>query len=388
MPSRSTTRSRASRTGGTRTLPARIAHRPFHKLIGYANCWEDPDVLQAALQVGPGDTCLSITSGGCNTLSLLLRDPARVVALDFNPNQNHLLRLKMAAIALLDHGRKLELLGVRPSRKRLELYTRVRSALPAEARMFWDDHLGMIEHGVLYQGRLERYMQLFGKLIGGILGHRRIAEFFECADVEAQKAYYSRHIDGLRWRSLFDVFFSRAVITRAKDKNHFRYVDLDHFGKRFRARAQHLLTDLPLRPNYFMALILLGRFYSEEYLPPYLLEGNQPILRERLDRLELVNGDLEGYLARVPDGTFTRFNLSNLFDWFSDQNLVRAHREVVRVATPGARLCWWNTLAVRHLPPEVPEIVAEDELAARLLEQDRFIYAQFQVGRVVKPDAS
>lgn len=384
MPAKSKASSRAARSGGTRALPARIAHRPFHKLIGYANCWEDPDVLQAALQVGPGDICLSITSGGCNTLSLLLHDPARVVAIDFNPNQNHLLRLKMAALALLDHDQKLELLGVRPSRKRIEHYTRVRPALTAEARMFWDDHLGMIEHGVLYQGRLERYMQLFGKLIGGMLGPRRIEEFFACPDVAAQKAYYARHIDGLRWRSLFDVFFSKAVITRAKDKNHFRYVDLDHFGKRFRARAQHLLTDLPLPSNYFMALILLGRFYSEEHLPPYLLEKNQALLRERLDRLELVTGDLDGYLSRVPDDTFTRFNLSNLFDWFSEPNLVAAHRELVRVARDGARLCWWNTLAVRHLPPEVPQVVPDNGLAARLLEEDRFIYAQFQVGRVVK----
>ncbi len=380
------TRTGTTRLQGTRTLTARIAQRPFHRLIGYANCWEDADILQEALRVGPGDVALSITSGGCNTLALLLADPARVVALDFNPNQNHLLRLKMAAIAHLDHGRKLELLGVRPAAagNRVAHYSQVRGALTPDARMFWDDHLGMIEHGVLYQGRLERYMQLFGRLIGGMLGPRRVADFFEIADPAAQKAYYFKHIDGLRWRSLFDVFFSKTVITRAKDKHHFKYVDLDGFGRRFRARAQHLLTELPLQDNYFMALILLGRFHSERALPPYLREEHHETLRGRLDRVELVTGDLDGYLSRVPDGTFTRFNLSNLFDWFAQPNLVRAHREIVRVGRDGARLCWWNTLAVRHLPAEISEIVPEDELAAALLARDRFIYAQFQVGRISK----
>ncbi|MBM3271367.1 MAG: DUF3419 family protein, partial [Candidatus Sericytochromatia bacterium] len=81
-----------SRPQGTRSLTSRIASRPFHRLIGYANCWEDAEILQEALQVGTGDRVLSITSGGCNTLALLLHDPDRVVALDFNPNQNHLLR--------------------------------------------------------------------------------------------------------------------------------------------------------------------------------------------------------------------------------------------------------------------------------------------------------
>jgi S-adenosylmethionine-diacylglycerol 3-amino-3-carboxypropyl transferase len=133
-----------------------------------------------------------------------------------------------------------------------------------------------------------------------------------------------------------------------------------------------------------MALILLGRFHSERALPPYLLEENHAVLRERLDRLELVTGDLDGYLAGVPDAAFSRFNLSNLFDWFSQARLVASHRDIVRVASDGARLCWWNTLAVRHLPPEVTQIVPADDRARDLLARDRFIYAQFQIGVVSK----
>ncbi|MBI6545951.1 MAG: DUF3419 family protein [Cyanobacteria bacterium NC_groundwater_1444_Ag_S-0.65um_54_12] len=376
--------SRTTRLSATQSLTVNIAKRPFHRLIGYANCWEDPLVLQAALQVGPGDRCLSITSGGCNTLALLLHDPASIVGLDFNPNQNHLLRLKMACLCVLDHGEKLELLGVRASARRTELYQRVRGELPSESRQFWDANRGMIMQGVLFAGRLERYMRLFGKLIGLILGSSKIDQFMACPDVEAQRSFYRRHWDGLRWRSLFDIFFSRAVLSRAKDQTHFRYVDFRGFGKRFRARAQHLLTDLPLAENYFMALTLLGKFYREEYLPPYLLAEHHEILRSRLDRIQLINGDLEGYLARIPDEEFTRFNLSNLFDWFSEANFVRVHREIVRVAKNEARLCWWNTLAVRHLPGEIPEIVPEDGLAVELLARDRFIYAQFQVGRISK----
>ena len=46
-------------------------------IIRYAQCWEDADVLLAGLAVQPGDVCLSIGSGGENSLSLLTRDPAR-----------------------------------------------------------------------------------------------------------------------------------------------------------------------------------------------------------------------------------------------------------------------------------------------------------------------
>lgn len=369
----------------TAALPvAQIAHRPFHRLIGYANCWEDPVVLARALQVGPGDICLSVTSGGCNTLSLLLADPARVVAIDFNPSQNHLLRLKMAAIAELDHGELLEFLGVRPSDRRKALYERVRLRLTMAARAFWDDHVEMLERGVLYQGRLERYMGAFGKLLTVLFGRSRLERLWASESIAEQRRTYAEHWDGWRWRTLFDVFFSRAVISRAKDKHHFRYVDLDGFGRRFRARAQHILTDLPLEDNWFMRLSMLGRFDENAALPDYLRAENHAVLRSRLGRVEIVDGDLEGYLSRLHDGTFTRFNMSNLFDWFPEDRFEAAHREIVRVARDGARLCWWNTLAVRHLPPSVPQIVAEDALASELLSQDRFIYAQFQVGRIRK----
>ena len=39
--------------------------------IRYAQCWEDADVLLDALDVQPGDTCLSIASAGDNSLALL-----------------------------------------------------------------------------------------------------------------------------------------------------------------------------------------------------------------------------------------------------------------------------------------------------------------------------
>ena len=62
------------------------AHADF-SLIRYAQCWEDADVLLAALDPSPGAVCLSIASAGDNTLALLARSPARVVAVDLNTAQ-------------------------------------------------------------------------------------------------------------------------------------------------------------------------------------------------------------------------------------------------------------------------------------------------------------
>lgn len=370
----------------TRSLRSEVADRPFFRSIGYANCWEDPDILQEALQVRSGDVCFSITSGGCNTLSLLLHDPAKVVALDFNASQNHLLRLKMAGFKALEYGELLELMGIRKSTRRKALYHKLRPELTLEARAFWDEHTVLIEKGLLFVGRLERYLLAFGKLMRTLYGRKRIRRFFDCATLAEQRSFYDREIDGPLWRTIFDMFFSRTVMTRAKDKEHFRLVDFDNFGRIFRARTEHAFTQIPIRSNYFLALILLGHYLDEDALPPHLQRDNFETMKERIGRIEIFTGEIEQFLTSRPDNSFNKFNVSNLFDWISDPIFVRLHEEIVRTGQNGARMANWNTLLARAIPSDrVTPIERFPEFGAELLKRDRaFLYANLEVGVVHK----
>lgn len=92
--------------------------------VAYAQCWEDADVLLAGLEVRPGDRCLSIASAGDNTLALLARAPAQVLAVDVNPAQIACLELRAAAYRELEHDELLALVGSRPSARRAALYRR------------------------------------------------------------------------------------------------------------------------------------------------------------------------------------------------------------------------------------------------------------------------
>src|SRR5205807_4976772 len=77
--------------------------------IRYGQCWEDADILLEALDIRPGDVCLSIASAGDNTLALLGRGPAKVIAIDLSPAQLSCLELRVAAYRILDHQELLEL---------------------------------------------------------------------------------------------------------------------------------------------------------------------------------------------------------------------------------------------------------------------------------------
>jgi len=81
-----------------------LAAEANFSIIRYAQCWEDADVLLDALDIHPGDVCLSIASAGDNTLSMLTRRPARIVAVDLSPAQLACLEIRVAAYRTLCHG--------------------------------------------------------------------------------------------------------------------------------------------------------------------------------------------------------------------------------------------------------------------------------------------
>src|SRR5256885_6989618 len=98
-----------------RSLPA---VRLPSKLL-YAQVREDPEVDVDALSITPQDRVLAVTSGGCTALRLLAEGPRELICIDFNPAQNHLLELKLAAIRFLPLAECRRFLGARKARNRL-----------------------------------------------------------------------------------------------------------------------------------------------------------------------------------------------------------------------------------------------------------------------------
>ena len=183
--------------------------------IRYAQCWEDADVLVAALMPRPNHTLLSIASAGDNTLALLAQGPRRVVALDLNPAQIACLELRVAAYRLLDYPEMLALLGARPSARRLDLYERCRSQLSLDAQRFWDSHAEIVVQGIANGGRFERYLRLFSRRILPLVHSRRVRMDLITPRSAADRArFYAEVWDNRRWRALFRIFFSRWVMGR------------------------------------------------------------------------------------------------------------------------------------------------------------------------------
>src|SRR6267143_2415913 len=71
------------------------------KGLVYPQIWEDPDVDMEALAITPDCHVVTIASGGCNVLSYLIADPARITAVDLSLAHVALNRLKLVAASRL-----------------------------------------------------------------------------------------------------------------------------------------------------------------------------------------------------------------------------------------------------------------------------------------------
>jgi S-adenosylmethionine-diacylglycerol 3-amino-3-carboxypropyl transferase len=323
-------------------MTTEIAQRAEFSAIRYAQCWEDADVLLAGLDVQPGDVCLSIASAGDNSLALLARSPAKVLAVDLNPSQLACLELRIAAYRCLEHGELLELIGSTPSTRRVELYQRCRGVLAADTRRFWDAQ--DVAAGIGGAGRFERYLALFRERVLPLVHLRRCVEQL-LAGGEASREFYAAQWDTWRWRLLFRVFYSRFVMGRlGRDPSFFQYVE-GSVADRIMERARYALTELDPAAKPYLQWILTGRHTSA--LPFALRRENFEAIRANLDRPEWRCGAIEDVLG---EPIYDRFNLSDIFEYMSPANYEQLLERLARAGRPGARLLYWNMLAPRQRP--------------------------------------
>lgn len=337
-----------------------------------------------ALDVVPGDVCLSITSGGDNTLSLLSRAPARVIAVDLSPAQMACLELKVEACRRLDHPELLELVGAAPSSRRLELFGRVRGGLSRPAQAFWDARTEDIARGIGHCGKFERYFQLFRERVLPLIHPRkRVEALFLPRTPEGRRQFYRDEWNNRRWRLLFRLFFSRAVMgSLGRDPSFFRYVE-GGVASRILARSERALTELDPSRNPYLQWITLGRFAGA--LPHWLRPENFAPIRAGLDRIERRVAPVEVVLADAGPASIDKFNMSDIFEYVSAAAADRMFDDLARAGRSGGRIAYWNMLVERHRPQRLAHRLRPAPVLAERLHRaaKAFFYSALVVEDIV-----
>jgi S-adenosylmethionine-diacylglycerol 3-amino-3-carboxypropyl transferase len=365
-------------------IGSEVAAKADFSGIRYAQCWEDADILLEGLDIQPGDVCLSIASAGDNSLAMLTREPARVIALDLSPAQLACLELRVAAYRELSHPELLELIGSAPSNRREALYRRCRSQLSAAARDFWDGHATAISEGIGGAGKFEHYFALFrNRVLPLVHSRKRVDRLIQGGTLEQRTEFYNRQWDTWRWRLLFRIFFSRFVMGRmGRDPSFFTYVE-GNVAERILMRTRHALTVLDPAANPYLQWIVTDRHVRA--LPLALRPENFEVIRANLDRVEWHEQSLEDFLASQGRNAIDRFNLSDIFEYMSAENYHTLLEKLVAGGRPGGRLAYWNMLVPRSRPASMAgKLRPLTELAGKLhLEDKAFFYSSFVIEEIL-----
>ncbi len=354
--------------------------------ISYSQCWEDPALVGEALAITSEDMVLSITSGGDNSLAILLRNPLQVISIDLNPTQKYVLELKTAAIQSLSYEEILEFAGARKSSRRKKLFEEVQKNISLDAALWWNTHRSLLKEGIIHGGRFEKFLNKFSRYIMPFIHSKKTIEtFLHTSSLQVQKDFYQDTWNSKRWRLFFKMITSRFVLKRfARQRGMFTHTEQGAIAQEYLKRLDKNFTSVPIKDNYFMHYCFTGNYGQS--IPPYLEEGNIASLRENLPRLSMIISDLTSYLKSMPDAYFSKFNLSDIFEALSPGQNDALWQEIVRTAKNGARIVYWNNLVPRTFPPGLAiQVKDEAELADRLHSKDKvFFYGSFHVNTILK----
>lgn len=353
-------------------LSERLFAYAFSGLV-YAQIWEDPDVDIAAMQLGRGHRVVTIASGGCNALSYLVADPARIEAVDLNVAHVAFNRLKLAALRVLpDYESFRGVYGRGGHDGAVRLYEEcLRLHIDAQSRSYWDSRgwngrrrISMLE-GDLYRHGLLGLFIGWGHWVARLYDVN-LRHMLNAADIEEQRDFFDNRIAPLFDKPLVRWLTRKRSTLFGLGIPPQQYEALASTGEGdmaavLRERLRKLSCDFPLADNYF-AWQAFGRGYGdceEDPLPPYLQRDKFELLRERAERVTIANASYADFLAAKPHASVDRFVLLDAQDWMSDAQLNELWREITRTAAPGARVIF-RTAAV---PSLLPGRVNDDVLA-------------------------
>jgi S-adenosylmethionine-diacylglycerol 3-amino-3-carboxypropyl transferase len=375
----------------------------------YNTCWEDPRLDRVALEIGPDDTILVITSAGCNALDYALCEPRHVYAVDMNPRQNALLDLKIAAIKTLEFEDFFRLFGYgfHPEARRL-YQRRMRPVLPEWSQTWWDKWIKFFNNPkrtFYYRGASGAFARLIRIYIERMIRVRpHIDAILEAKTLDEQREIYDRHLCERFWSRSMRFAMNRdttlSMVGVPKDQR--RQVETQYAGgivKFVQDAVETVFCKLPLADNYFWRVYLKGE-YSRGCCPEYLKADNFERLKDGLvERVSTHTNSVQGFLDKH-DGQISRYVLLDHMDWLSSKLFPLLELEwqaIVRRAAPKTRIIWRSgglktdfidrvNVSTNGQTHKLPELLSfHPDLAAKLHEKDRVhTYGSFYIADLAK----
>ncbi|PAW66664.1 MAG: hypothetical protein B9S38_13415 [Verrucomicrobiia bacterium Tous-C4TDCM] len=303
--------------------PDAWARRAASLPLAFAQVREDPRLdLELARRVSAGGTVVMIASGG-ETAACLGRLPLWLVAVDINPAQLALARVKWELAGKVPADDAMALLGhlPMPVAERERVMKKLLDELGLEGDVFgppeWIAERG-VDHGGRYEvcfAELRARLEPWRGELEAMLNSERAMKDFDGAALDAAFAGV------MSLENLVCLFGQEATQNPRRS-----------FSDHFTARTREVIRRMPPRANPFLWQILAGCF------PPDCrydwLEDDRPMVAE----VEWRQGKMNAVLDSMAEESAELVHLSNILDWLSPDEARATLRSARRVMKPGGQV--------------------------------------------------
>jgi len=300
-------------------------------------------------------------------LNYLAADPAKIVAVDLNPNHVALTKLKLSALRNLpSYEEFFRFFGQANDRANRAAYDDFLSErLDKTTRRYWEKHVPLRGRRInMFARNLYRY-GLLGRFIGVLhavarLHGKKLEPILSARSPAEQRRLFERHIAPLFDYKSIRLLSKSPVSLYALGIPPAQYDELVAAGDPvavLRERVERLACDFPIHENYF-AWQAFGRGYDIEHraaVPAYLQRETYEFIRTRTEKVDVHHAALTDFLAKQPAHAMHRYVLLDAQDWMNSEQISALWREIDRTAdTRDARVIFRTAGADSPLPRKLP----------------------------------
>jgi S-adenosylmethionine-diacylglycerol 3-amino-3-carboxypropyl transferase len=356
-----------------------------NRCLIYNVCWEDPRIDRSILELDRDSRVVVLTSAGCNTLDYLLDDPAEIHAVDVNPRQNALLRLKLALIERGDFDDLFRMFGNGSHQAFRDLYRAVRPSLPVYAQTFWDEKIAYFDgasrkRSFYYYGTSGAIAWILSRYLLGADRHlrTRLFDLLDARTLEEQRTIYQQ-IEPALW-GRFTSWLVKQPMTMAMlgvPRPQIRLISTQYPGGMVgyvSSKLRHVLTEVLIQDNYFWRVYLTGS-YTADCCPNYLRAEHFSQLHANIGRVQTHNATVSRFLQNHPS-VYSHFVLLDHQDWLAWHQPEALREEwalILANSRPGSRILLRSASPELNFLPEMVKSAVRffPELTGALHAQDR-----------------
>ncbi len=338
----------------------------FRRLV-YTQIWEDPEADMAALQLKPGSSIVTISSGGCNALSYLAAKPAHVYAVDLNEAHLSLLKLKLAGLRALPNYQDFwNFFGEGNSKSNAQVYReRLRPYLDDEARGYWDERTffgvgrprySYFTDGFFRHGALGRFIG-FGHMIAKVAGVDLDALLkCEAGSPKRKQALEKLHVVYHSWFAKLLTRTPALVFSLGIPPQQRTLLAGDQPLNEVLYQRTMALIDVHPNANNYFAWQALSRSYvgpGDTCLPPYLQESRYADTSSRAALVTPVHANLRLFIESLPARAIDAVVLLDSQDWMAPDEIRALWDAIDRAGNDGIRVIFRTAGAESPLEEEV-----------------------------------